>query len=275
MLRRKIVSTLGGSCLLAATAALQVPAAHAIPIVVTGISGTWTAANTSPAGGVTGLGTSTISWGIPFDQPEPEQQSSYVFVADAVPTAELDPESPFGLGTFTHNNFQIQRPFLDNAELTVTLTLDILDGPGGIVLATEVINSVFDFTHLETPNNNNPIDPTEICPDGNFNGTPPNTNGCADRVTFETSALTETFEVGDERYFFELVGFCSTCPSEGEEPSIVSEFWTVENDVNDAVLVAQYRVVVEELPAPGAAWLLVSGLAALGASRGRRRTLRS
>lgn len=249
MFTRKALFTATGSCVLAAAAALQVPAASAVPINITAITGSWTGA--SPAG-VSGIGTNQISWGtpVPFGGP----QSSYLFDPAAVPVNGILPETDFQLGEFTHNNFPISANgvLLDSAKLTINFTFDILDGIN--VIDTEMISSVFDFSHNETPNNFNP------CFDGNPNGVAPNQNGCADQVTFATNPSSETFVGADGlTYEFQLTGFTTGGMS-------VTEFFTVENESNTAVLNAVYAVR-EPMPLPGIAWLFAAGLAGVGASR--------
>jgi hypothetical protein len=262
MLNRKSVSTLTGSCFVAALAALQAPAASAIPIDITSILSSWTAA--TPTGDISGVGTNTISWGVPTTTGG--SQSSYTFAPAATPIPGLLPDNPFLLGEFTHNNFPIFAPSLLTAELTVDIEFDVLDGLGAVI-DTRMISSVFDFTHFETPNSDDP------CADGGANGVFPNQNGCADRVTFETSTSSEFFELDGIAYIFELTGFCADCPESGGEPSLVDEFWTVETEENSAVLVAQYTVreIPTDLPTPGAAWLLLAGLAGVAGSRQRAR----
>ncbi|MFN2288123.1 MAG: THxN family PEP-CTERM protein [Chromatocurvus sp.] len=253
----------GGCIAFAAAISMASPLANAIPINITSIASQWLSTTpTSPD--VSGQGSNTISWGTPAET----EQSSYVFApADASSTAlnGLDPEIPFGLGEFTHNNFPITGTTLTGATLEVIIGFDVIDDSSGTV--SRSITSLFDFAHLETPNEDDP------CADGGALDEGVNENGCADRVSFTPNPFSDTFNVGGINYDFKLIGFCPTCPTSDDTVTLVDNFWTREGEANTAVLVAEYSAT--RIPLPGTAWLLLGGLAGFGAYRRRHASLRS
>ncbi len=224
------------SCSLAVTAALAfAPYAGAATIgQITGISGTWTA--TTPTSGVTtSLGGSQISWGSPASG---SGQSSYVFGASTTPI-DVESDTTFELGTFTHNNNPIYSngTILSDATLTVATTLNL----GG---SSQPIKSVFNFEHWETPNNASPC----------ANPGADNSMGCADRVTFALNlAQTESFLIDGKEYVVNLTGFLIN-------GSLASEFWTKEGISNSAILQGNIVEKASVVPIPAAAWLFGSAL---------------
>lgn len=232
----------------AATAAVLL-AAPASALTITSIDGDWQ--NASPA--VSGVGTDTIRWG----NDAGFGRSGYDF--DATPTSfEIEADTGFVLGTFTHLNFPVTGNVLEAVELSVSFTIE------GVATA---ITSVFDFAHLETDNHlrSNWTPRSVGCANGQMNGTGVNVNGCADRVTAtHNEASTETFTIGATTYILEILGF-------QHENELMTDFWTVERQTNVSQLMAIFRTVdgpePPAVPLPASGLLLLGGLAALFARR--------
>lgn len=216
--------------------------ASAATIDLVSVTGTWIA-TTPGAPDVTGQGTDTISWGGGVGK------SSYNFTpVGGLPSTENE-NIPFTLGTFSHDNQPVFAPFLMTATLQVDWTVAVPSG-GAHFSRT----SFFDFTHDETLNN---LDP---CPYAD--GDPINDNGCADKVTFETSPLSETFQIGKTIYSLTLLGF--------EVDGVVQDFFlTKEQTLNTADLKAVFETSV--IPLPAAGWMLLTALGGLGVAGYRRR----
>jgi hypothetical protein len=228
--------------------------ASAASLDITNVTGIWSSTNPG-APTVSGQGTDTISWGTPFGQPD---QSSYNFAGIAPPTQpNIAPNTPFTLGTFTHNNNPITGDVLATAELTVDITFDLFDDFSNPI-GSQTVTSVFDFEHLESPNEADP------CADGGANGVGVNVNGCADRVTATLNVPSSTsFTVNGETFFFNVTGF--------GDPAF-DEFWTVENQSNAVDLRATWTSRVSTVPLPAAGWMLIAGLGGLAAMARRRKT---
>ncbi|MEQ9356384.1 THxN family PEP-CTERM protein [Coleofasciculus chthonoplastes] len=177
-------------------------------------SGTWT--NTQPVGSINGENTNTISWGT-------GGTSSYVFdgVSETVDINDLI-NAPFLLGQFTHNNFPIFDPVLQSATLNVDLSLDSFSQ-----------TFLFDFTHLETPNNASPCEAGGVQP-------------CPDLVSFPNEDSSQFITLDGVDYKLTLIGF-----SQNGLGNAVDEFLTIENQSNTANLFAQLtEVETENVPEP-------------------------
>ena len=119
--------------------------------------------------------TSIIRWGDTNGTP----QSGYDFTATIPPPFTLPGPIPFfSLGSFTHQNFEVDDPSLTSVQLDVVLVISV-DG-----VPRPPLTFTFTFNHEETPNNQTP------CP----YPTPPG-EGCTDRVTIVASPTPTTFNV--------------------------------------------------------------------------------
>lgn len=234
-------------------AAVAVAASMAVPasaLTITSIDGDWQ--NATPS--VSGEGTSSIRWGTDAGY----GQSGYDFTA-APTNLDVPVDTQFSLGTFTHLNIPIRDTVLSSVELAVTFTINGL---------ASAITTVATFDHYETPNHLRSDWSTKnvTCADGNANGTGNNVNGCADRVTASSNpASSHTFDIGGGTYFLDILGFF-------KDGMLLTDFWTVERQINTAELYAVFRTVSappppSEVPLPASGFLLLAGLAGLFAKR--------
>lgn len=227
---------------LTTTLVMAMPAS-ATAISATDVSGIWTA--TTPA--VSGLGTDTITWGTPTFL---RRQSGYSFEGYAPPTFDIEEDSPFALGKFTHFNYPITGSSLQVASLLVSTTL-LING------MSKTIESVFDFEHWETTN----YPRSGVCANGERNRRGVNYFGCADRVTFSRNdGYSEEFVVGDKAYYLDISGFFYN-------RELATEFWTKEKRSNEALLVGLIRSKTFQVPEPSALALLGLGLIVFGARK--------
>jgi hypothetical protein len=152
------------------TASVGVLAANATPLDITSITGVWQ----NQVGGlfVTGLGTSTITWG---DGVAPDSGYSFASGADIL-SAALG--TPLFLGSFTHVNEPIPIPNLSGVDLNFGFTTN------GVPPA---VGAIFHFAHDETPN------------------TSPGC--CDDIVTITTPPVNVPISVGTDTFYFNLLGF--------------------------------------------------------------------
>ena len=238
--------------------------AQAATLDLTGVTGLWT--GLKPNNGRTdlnGLGTSTVRWGKPFNGiGGTGEQSGYNFTGSA--SGQFTDGIDFELGTFTHFNRTINRgTSITGASLGLRVAVVI----GGV---SQAITAAFNFDHWETDN----LEGGGTCANGGASGTGVNVNGCADRVRILNNADTANqFVIDGITYILEITGF-----RVGGEA--FTEFWTTERAPNTANLTARFRVVggtgsgggggngggdptPSPIPLPGAAWLILSALAAM------------
>ncbi|WP_194743356.1 THxN family PEP-CTERM protein [Thermaurantiacus tibetensis] len=230
------------------------PAMASTTIDFTNIRATWFDTVGGAAVNFTGNGTGTaeVRWGTGGSQ------SGYRFEAIGIPTLVVDPltdtSAVTSIGRFTHLNFPISAGTAISA-VKLRFTTDVL--VNGLPFGT--VDFIYAFDHFETPNGANP------CADGNPNGTPPNQNGCADRVAVNFNQASGFFTIGTVDYALDVRGFLI-----GGSPA--SQFWTVENASNEAFIRGQ--VVLRDnagvIPEPGTWAMLIAGFGMIGAAARRR-----
>ena len=244
--------------LVGAMLALAPATALAALVQISNITANWF--NADPGSATIGHSgsTATIRWGI--GDPIPSAQSGYNFTPNPLGiTATVPPSAgPFDLGTFDHLNFPIfcTPGCLQSVDLMVTADVSIDGNPMG------TLTLVFDFIHDETTNS---LDP---CPYGGKNGQGININGCADKVTVSAGGGTTTYLGGGEKVTLTAFGF-----SKDGGNTVMSNFFTIENQNNTADLFVNISATLAEVPEPGS--LALIGLALLGVVALTRRPLRS
>jgi hypothetical protein len=208
-------------------------AASANTVNINTVTGIWSDVDPDNVVGITGVGSSVISWGTGSPL-----QSGYTFVGNA---PQPNVSSPFTVGTFTHNNFPISAtptpPSITGATLDVTVMGDV-DG----TMFTLVSQFIFD--HDETSNT---CTPQPSCAN--------------DIVTLVSGSFgSDTVNIGGLEYVFNISGFTSGI-----------SFSTVEGQANTTDLIGEFIVnPVNVIPLPAAAWMLLAGIGGLAAV-GRRK----
>lgn len=239
------------------TLVLGAAASQAATLTVTNVSGVWS----DWTGGVKQSSTmngdvAELRWGTPGYT---KQQSGYDFAP--VPTSgPHQKDQTFTLGTFTHNNFVIDKG-ISSATLDVTFSFYLGTDSSNVYTRS----SQFVFEHWETPN----VPESGICVDGKESKPNGVQVGCEDRVTPITNPRkSESFTITEDgvtrTYLFDVTGF-----------NIGENFWTVENQKNSAQLQARFtyeeNVPLPPVPLPAAGWLMLAGVAGMGAVARRRR----
>ena len=220
-------------------------ATNAATVTVTSVSGIWSSGVQTDGNAPAGLGTSSISWGIPVTA---GLYSGYTFAAAAVPFSP-QAETTFTFGTLTHENFPIYAPSLTSAVLNLAVTVDI-DG------VNQILTAQYSFVHNETPNT------AGTCPAGS-------TTVCDDVVSFSPIASSfDTIDVDGVLYTFLLDNFVNA------KGVTVTNFLTAEDQSNTAQLVGRFtsEIPVSPVPVPAALPLLFGAIGALGLAARRRKS---
>jgi hypothetical protein len=205
----------------------------------------------TPAGAST---ITTVVWGEPPVLNGP--QSGYAFAANLAPgSINVNPppvSSFFNLGTFTHNNFVVDNPYLTSVLLDVIMTFDV-DG-----VSSGPHTFTYLFNHTETPNQIETAPPgIPVCP-----FLTPKGGECTDRVVLSNSGGPQSFTVGGVTFTLELFL---------QKGGInLSEFITNEGQSNEAQLVGRFSAADSTVPEPGTAGAVGVALAAFGVSRYRK-----
>lgn len=217
--------------------------AKAVTFSIDSVIGIWTEASPAPA--VSGLNTNQISWGKAATN---NGKSSYTFQGAAPPSKVFNLGDNFTLGTFTHRNYPIYGNSLTEATLNITIK-GSAEGVGGTT--TFEVSSLFEFTHIETPNNGY--------------------NCCKDKVTAVINeGGSEAFSVDGENYIFNFSGFLLDL----DDLLPFSVFETKEDKKNKAFLVGSFQEVPGgsgDVPLPAALPLFASILAGGGLIAWRRK----
>lgn len=145
-----------------------------------------------------------VEWGGGDD----DDSSNYTFDAALSDTIELDVDSEFLLGTFTHNNFSIPSgSAIDSVDLDVSFTVEI-DG------VPTLVEHTINFDHNETTNTDDPLESKDI-------------------ITISNDSTTVDIEVGGRTYQFQILGF------EDSEGNPVNSVKTFEDASNQFSLIAK------------------------------------
>ncbi len=230
---------------------------------------------------VTYPGEAVVRWGLLGNTGTGDQQSGYRFAPENTDLV-VDPEglppgvTPTVFGTFTHENFPINRGTgISAVTLDLLGTVEYTPDTAGFdsVNALAPVDVVFSylFSHTETPNRDTPEECENQEP-GDLNDPP-----CADIVTVTSEPTTDeaVFNVGtiDGQAVTDTVELVYSAFSQNQDFSTSFDpFFSQEGQENSAFVGFNFTVArqVEPAPIPAPLALLSAGL--LGLAWARRRT---
>ena len=188
-----------------------------------------------------------VRWGVP----QGYGQSGYNFIGSDF--GPISVNSPYSSGAFTMGEFQhLNFPISSGTSITgITLLFTAEVIVDNVNLGDRTFT--YNFTHFETPNQGN------SCANGGANNSGINVNGCADRVTMNFNASSDTFMIGADTYTLDIAGFLvGGNPSDG--------FWTKEQASNSAFIQGKINLysLAAGVPEPSTWAMMIIGFGGVG-----------